>query len=62
MKINTTESVASESGISPERVRQIVKILSITPIHPRPMILSDRDAKRVREYQAANKRPGPKRK
>jgi hypothetical protein len=48
MKINTTESVAGALGITPQRVRQLVKELGITPtMIGKAMILSDADVKKL---------------
>ena len=48
MKINTTESVATALGITPQRVRQLVHQLGIEPTSiGKAMILSDADVKKL---------------
>ena len=48
MKINTTKSVAGALGITPQRVRQLVKELGIgLQMVGKAMILSDADVKKL---------------
>ena len=48
MKINTTETVATALGISPQRIRQAIKELSITPtMIGKAIVLSDADVKKL---------------
>jgi hypothetical protein len=48
VKINTTESVATALGLSPQRVRQLVKELNIEPtMIGKAIVLSDADVKKL---------------
>ena len=48
MKINTTETVAAALGLTPQRVRQLVKELNIEPtMIGKAIVLSDADVKKI---------------
>jgi len=48
VKINTTETVATALGLTPQRVRQLVKELNITPtMIGKAIVLSDADVKKL---------------
>lgn len=48
MKINTTETVAAALGLTPQRVRQLVKELNIEPtMIGKAIVLSDADVKKL---------------
>ncbi|MEK6281893.1 MAG: hypothetical protein AABN95_16185 [Acidobacteriota bacterium] len=48
MKINTTETVANALGLTPQRVRQLVKELNIEPtMIGKAIVLSDADVKKL---------------
>lgn len=60
MKINTTESVATTLGLTPQRVRQLVKELNITPtMIGKAIVLSDAD---VRLLERRKTQRGPTKK
>lgn len=48
MKINTTETVATTLGLTPQRIRQLVKELKIEPtMIGKAIVLSDADVKKL---------------
>lgn len=48
MRINTTETVATALGLTPQRVRQLVKELNIEPtMIGKAIVLSDADVRRI---------------
>lgn len=48
MKINTTETVATALGLTPQRVRQLVKELNLTPtMIGKAIVLSAADVKKL---------------
>lgn len=48
MKINTTETVANALGLTPQRVRQLVRELNIEPTRiGKAIVLSDADVKKL---------------
>lgn len=60
MKINTTETVATALGLTPQRVRQLVKELNITPtMIGKAIVLSDAD---VRLLEKRKTQRGPTKK
>jgi len=48
VRINTTETVATALGLTPQRVRQLVKELNIEPtMIGKAIVLSDADVRRI---------------
>lgn len=59
MKINTTAEVARELGISEQRVRQLVRELSLTPQRiGKAIVLSDAEIEAMRQRPIKQRRAG----